>query len=482
MKNLLLICLFLTLSSAGFSYQAKTSNLAVIKVGQANVHISPNINKETLTQVIYGDLVTIKKQTPNWALIEINNQSDNKGSGWRKYRGWIRLSALNKIAPSQRKRYLINRAILINQQEGLYLTINRVQGQSFKHDKIVMQGTILPVLAKNNTMMKLLLPTGEVGFVNKKNVHFLHQKRSSTIIKKIFLKTAKKFLRKKYIWGGITPLGVDCSGLIYFAARSAGIMIPRDVAPQFKALQPILRSEMRAGDLIYFSTYKKGASHVGIYLGRMRFLNAISKNVKISNLSDKYFSQKIVGYRSLTARKSNFKRSTRIKKYTTTQKPIAGLYGQYFMSLSQEKNVLQIVDILNRKFKTPLYVIPFWNKSKIFYRIFGGFYNSKKDIPRLTYKRKRTVTKLIKAGLYKNKMFAIQIAALRDPFIMIKKLKELSKKHDNIWLKYEKNKQGILWSSLLFNHFRSFKEAELAYKSKSYRLKPKPYIRKFKVK
>jgi len=476
MKKVALIGLLLGFSLAGFSNQTNINNkvnLAIVNKRLVNVHKSPSQKSKLVSQIIYGDLVAIIREESKWALIEINNQPDYKKNLWSKYRGWIKLATINKIAPSIKKRYLSNRAVLINCHEGLYVNISRREGNSFIHSQIVMQGTILPILATNGKMLKLLLPSGSIGYINKKNAIFLNKKKTLNN-RRIFLKTIYKFIGKNYIWGGITPLGVDCSGLVYFAARSAGIILPRDTDPQFKALQPINFKNIKLGDLIYFSNNKQKASHVGIYLGKNSVINAENKKIQISNLNNKQLSSKIIGFRTLTLKK--------IVKKQTIKKATRGLYGQYFMSLYKRNSVLKIIDILNQKFAAPIYIVPFWNKNKMFYRIFGGFYNSENSSPRLMYKKQKTIALLIKKGFYKNKVFSIQIAALRDPYIMIKKLKELSKKYSDIWLKFEKSRKGILWSSLLCGHFDSFRKAKLAYKSKRYQLEPKPYIRKFKVK
>lgn len=97
---------------------------------------------------------------------------------------------------------------------------------------------------------------------------------------------AKQFLGVKYVWGGTTPKGFDCSGLIQYVFRKFGITTPRVSEDQFKHGQNVPLSQGRAGDLIFFRHADGDVGHVGIMLGNGQFLHAPHTGdvVKISNL------------------------------------------------------------------------------------------------------------------------------------------------------------------------------------------------------
>ena len=70
-----------------------------------------------------------------------------------------------------------------------------------------------------------------------------------------------------YRWGGSSPdTGFDCSGFVSYVLRQHGIVLPRTTADQFAAGQPVIRSDVSPGDLVFFSTIGPGPTHVGIVI------------------------------------------------------------------------------------------------------------------------------------------------------------------------------------------------------------------------
>jgi cell wall-associated NlpC family hydrolase len=104
---------------------------------------------------------------------------------------------------------------------------------------------------------------------------------------------ALKMLGKPYRYGGASPSGFDCSGLVQFSFRQAGVVVPRATEEQRRASAPVRVSNLRRGDLLFFDQEGKKNSHVGIYLGDGKFVHAPSsgKQVRSDRLDAPYWKK-----------------------------------------------------------------------------------------------------------------------------------------------------------------------------------------------
>ncbi|MFE4812959.1 C40 family peptidase [Peribacillus simplex] len=109
---------------------------------------------------------------------------------------------------------------------------------------------------------------------------------------------AKKQVGSKYIYGGTTPKGFDASGLTQYVYKNAAteMKIPRTSADQYKTGKAVKQNDLKAGDLVFYATGKKGqVSFVGIYYGNDTFVGTTTKGVKVVKMSDKYWKEKYIG-------------------------------------------------------------------------------------------------------------------------------------------------------------------------------------------
>ncbi|MFQ5676631.1 MAG: C40 family peptidase [bacterium] len=112
----------------------------------------------------------------------------------------------------------------------------------------------------------------------------------------------KRWLGVHYRWGGASKFyGTDCSGFSQSVFRTVGISLPRTAARQFQQGVYVPETQLRPGDLVFFSTYKPGPSHVGIYVGRRKFIHASSATgmVKIDSLNESYFKRRYLAGRRI---------------------------------------------------------------------------------------------------------------------------------------------------------------------------------------
>jgi cell wall-associated NlpC family hydrolase len=108
---------------------------------------------------------------------------------------------------------------------------------------------------------------------------------------------------KPYIWGGASRGGFDCSGFICYVFRTQrGMKLPHSASAQARLGKAVKRDEMQPGDLVFFSTYRRGISHVGIYLGDGKFIHAANrrKDTRIDSLDTGYWARRLKAARRLT--------------------------------------------------------------------------------------------------------------------------------------------------------------------------------------
>lgn len=115
------------------------------------------------------------------------------------------------------------------------------------------------------------------------------------------VETAESFIGVPYRWGGnSSEEGFDCSGLTMAVYQLNGLNLPRSSREQFEVGTPIRRSDLSEGDLVFFTTARRGnVSHVGIYRGDDQFIHAPGrgKTIRADSLSNRYYASRYAGAR-----------------------------------------------------------------------------------------------------------------------------------------------------------------------------------------
>lgn len=100
-----------------------------------------------------------------------------------------------------------------------------------------------------------------------------------------------------YHYGGITPRGFDCSGLVYYVFRRLGLTVPRTANAQKAASVPVAKADLVPGDLVFFRIAGEMQLHVGIYAGDGEFIHAPRPGQKVSyaDFGARYWQRRYVG-------------------------------------------------------------------------------------------------------------------------------------------------------------------------------------------
>jgi cell wall-associated NlpC family hydrolase len=98
---------------------------------------------------------------------------------------------------------------------------------------------------------------------------------------------------KPYRFGGSSPSGFDCSGLVLYSYKQAGVALPHSTDKQRSASRVVKVAELRRGDLLFFNQEGKKHGHVGIYVGEGKFVHAPSsgKSVRSDSLDSPYWKK-----------------------------------------------------------------------------------------------------------------------------------------------------------------------------------------------
>ena len=143
--------------------------------------------------------------------------------------------------------------------------------------------------------LSVRLPTGDTGYVQRGDLRPVDPAQPLPRGSRADLvATARRFLGTPYLWGGMTVHGIDCSGFVSRVYHANGVELLRDADLQFAdpTAEPVAREALEPGDLVFFGKDDSSITHVGLYLGEGRFINATTHEVptvREDRLDDAYW-------------------------------------------------------------------------------------------------------------------------------------------------------------------------------------------------
>ena len=237
-----------------------------------NIYSRPHINSEVTTQILYGDKFMILSKNKNW--IKIKTSFD-------RYTGYIKNNNFIKSFEPTHKIYILKSKIFKN-----------IKSKFVETKKYLYFSSAVTSLETKKNFIRF----SKNNWIKKKDLKKINH------IEKNYKKIFKLFLRTKYLWGGISADGIDCSALIQIFFKYNNKFFPRDTKDQIKFCKKKIHKNFKNGDIIFW----KG--HVGLCLNNEKFIHAYGPRKKVLIMPINYTLNLIANTINLKVKKiSNIK-------------------------------------------------------------------------------------------------------------------------------------------------------------------------------
>ena len=247
-----------------------------------------NVVKTVVTQARLAEPVTVWQQQRGWYEVEMSDS----------YRGWVSPVDLLLTDRASWEQYQQAPQVLVTVPfthvfRDSDFTLGMKDAKSLLAAATMC--TQLRLLAETPDSYQVLLPDGQAGYLPKTDGAVIPAFNQLPLgCGPSIVALAKEFLGLPYFWGGTTPYGYDCSGFVQTILKMNGVHVLRDAHQQYEMGVSVAREALQTGDLVFFSTYRAGASHVGFFIAQGKYIHAgSSRGVAINsfNPADEDYSE-----------------------------------------------------------------------------------------------------------------------------------------------------------------------------------------------
>jgi hypothetical protein len=257
---------------------------AVVVTSVENMFSGPTDGVDVVSQALLGDNVRVLKA-----------EKDAAGEAWVRvetpdtYQGWVRAAALRFLKPDDPPYAKAGKVFAVT---GLMANLYaEADVTAHKPVKLAPLSAVLEVAAeKNDRWLEIVLPCGHRAWVQRGDgilaqAPWSWPRRPAADM----IVLGRRLLGVPYLWGGTSPLGLDCSGFVQLIYKMNGVAILRDADIQMtkSGLIEVPKGRERAGDLVFFGSAIDKIGHVGMMVDGENFINATvyqTPCVRIDNL------------------------------------------------------------------------------------------------------------------------------------------------------------------------------------------------------
>ena len=255
----------------------------------ANLFSRPSLTADLVTQAVLGSGLTIKESRVSWYYVELLD----------RYHGWIEARNVRVYAEGQAAYASSGR---IAQVTSLIAFLYHQPAVSLRLPALqATLGCRLEMIEDAGDWIRVALPAGPSRWLKRGDVE-IAEAGASRVRGSVedVIALAQRFLGLPYLWGGCTPLGIDCSGFVQLVWGLNGVQLLRDASIQFTqpGLGIVEADDLQAGDLLFFGGER--ITHVGLYMGEGQFIHATVHQwpvVQISSLDEAHWVERYRGGR-----------------------------------------------------------------------------------------------------------------------------------------------------------------------------------------
>ena len=271
MKKLLFIALLLLGTIAG------AQEYGVVNISVCNLRATPDYDAEMVSQALLGTPVHILEISPknDWPQVMTPDT----------YTGWVHKDGITLLSKEEYSAWNAAEKVIVT---ALFTTVHSEASCHSGTISDAVAGDRLKYAGTSHGYWKVAFPDGRQGFIRKKDAKKEDEWRK-TLRQDVdsIISSALKMNGFPYLWAGMSPKGMDCSGFVRTVLFMHDIIIPRDASQQAPMGERIMGTkDLQAGDLLFFGRKDSVAprvSHVGIYIGEGRFIHSLGL-VKITSL------------------------------------------------------------------------------------------------------------------------------------------------------------------------------------------------------